>query len=102
MVAETGQTQASSRELWLKIFKGGPGSQFLYKVSQVILWQPAQLKTAVQCAGNPSLFQLKQESFIFLSASHTENVYSINQNMTHLAGIFVPPDQNYGKISNKF
>lgn len=103
MVVETGQTQASSRELWLKIFKSGPGSQFLYKVPQVILWQPAQLRTAVQCVGNPSLFQLKQASFIFLSASHMENVYSINQNMTHLVGIFLfHQTKTMAKLATKF
>lgn len=67
MVAETAQMQASSRELWPKICKGGPGSQFLYKVPQVILWQPAQLRTAVQCVGNTSLLQLKQAIVSFFS-----------------------------------
>lgn len=91
MFAETSQIQAASRELWLKISKGGLESQFLYKVPQVILQQPAQLRTAVQCLGNTSLFQLEQtivSFFFFFSASHMENVYSINQNMTHLAGSF--------------
>lgn len=67
MFAETSQIQAASRELWLKISKGGLESQFLYKVPQVILQQPAQLRTAVQCLGNTSLFQLEQTivSFFF-------------------------------------
>ena len=89
MVDETSKIQVESRELWLKISKDGPESQFLYKVPQVTLQQPAQLRSAVQCLGSTSLFQLEQAivSFLF-SASHVENVYSINQNMTHLAGIF--------------
>lgn len=69
VVPQTGQTQTSSRKLFLKNSKVDlEVSFFPYKVPQVILLPPAQPRTTVQYYGNTSLFQLEQAtlSFFFL------------------------------------
>lgn len=87
---ENSQTWSSSRDLWLQTSNSGLGSQFLHKVLQVVLRQPAELRSTVQCLGNTNLFQVQQAIVSFFSLLLTlENVYSINQIMTHLVGFFV-------------